>query len=130
MKTPVCMICTWMGFFQSFKLHQKHLSDYINYSSPPKLTNHQAKIQRLEQIVSGGKIPEGVWTIGKWPRGANLCHTLMGVLWKTVSETPFHPTNTLRVAVKVHFWTYSKYPLSIYGVPFSPNLIYSHSRLI
>ena len=26
-KTPVCMLCTWLRFIQSVKLHQKHLSD-------------------------------------------------------------------------------------------------------
>ena len=28
------------------------------------------------------------------------------------------PTHSLRVAVKVYFWTYSKYPSGISGVPF------------
>ena len=88
------------------------------------------KIQHLEQTVSSGKIPKGVGTTGKWPRGADLCHTLTGALWTIVSETPFQPTNTLPVALNVHFWTYSKCPLGISGVPFSPNLIHSHSTLI
>ena len=107
------MLCTWLHFVWSVNLHKKHLSDYINYSSPPKLTNHQEKIQRLEQIVSGGKIPKGVGTTGKWPQGVDLCHTLTDALWTIVSKTLFHPSplsllHTCGIFWKLCGWLFSQ----------------------
>ena len=67
----------------------------------PKLTNHQVKIQHLDQTITVAKYPKEAGTSEKWPRGAYLCHTLMGALWTIAQETPFHPTHSLQVAIKV-----------------------------
>ena len=48
----------------------------------PKLTNHQVKIQHLDQTITVAKYPKEAGTSEKWPQGTDLCHTLMGALWK------------------------------------------------
>ena len=59
------------------------------------------KIQHLDQTFTVEKYPKEAGNYEKWPRGADLCHNLMGVLWKIALETPFQPTYSLQVAVKV-----------------------------
>ena len=65
-----------------------------------------------------------VGTTGQWPRGADLYYILAGVLW-TQSQR-IHSSHKFLVGNHsgCYFWTYSKYPLGIYGVPL-PNLINS-----
>ena len=57
----------------------------------PKLTNHQVKIQHLDQTITVAKYPKEVGTPEKWPRRPDLCHTLMGALWTITPKTPFSP---------------------------------------
>ena len=68
--------------------------------------------------------PKKVGTTGQWPRGADLCYILAGVLW-TQSQR-FHSAHAFLVGSRsgCYFWTYSKYPPGISGVPL-PNLIHS-----
>ena len=70
------------------------------------------------------KYSKEVGTIGQEPRGMDLCYILVGVLW-TYSQR-LHPAHTFLAGSRssCYFWTYSKYPLGISGVPL-PNLINS-----
>ena len=92
----------------------------------PQLTNHQVKIQHLDQTFTVEKHPKEAGTSKKWPQGANICHTLMGALRTIAPETPFQPTYSLRVAVEVYFWTYSKYSWVYLESPLSLILINSY----
>ena len=70
------------------------------------------------------KYPKEVGTTRQWPQGADLYYTLAGVIW-TQSQR-LHSTHTFLAGSRsgCYFWTYSKYPIGISGVP-PPSLINS-----
>ena len=66
----------------------------------PKLTNHQAKIKRLDQTVTVAKYPKEAGTPEKWPRGVDLYYTF-GCIMNNSLRDSIQPTYSLRVAEKV-----------------------------
>ena len=72
---------------------------------------------------NSGKIPKGSGNSWKVTSRRRYLLHLQGIM-NIVSETPFTPHIPCGSRSGCYFWTYSKYPLGISGVP-SPNLIHS-----